>query len=108
MAQFQIDDTNGNSVVVDLVFNINPLGSNSWSAVSGDPDILGVDHGHWNSDGLENRLIIRHASDREVVASFAINVAVSLTDPFGNLSVDDSGDGVLFRGGGIIWTLVSK
>jgi hypothetical protein len=107
MAQFQIEDTNGNSVAVDLVFNVNPFGDNSWSTVSGNPDILGIDQGHWNSDGLQNQLIIRDASDREV-ATFAINVAVSFTDPFENLSVDGNGDGVLFRGGGIIWTLVSK
>ncbi len=107
MAKFQIDDTNGNSVVVDLVFNLNPLGANSWSTVSGAPDVFGVDHGHWNSDGLQNRLFIRDPSDAEV-AFFDINVAISLTDPFENLRVDDSGDGLLVRGEGISWVLVSK
>jgi hypothetical protein len=37
MAQFQINDTNSDaSVVVDLDFNVNPLGNDPWSTSSGD------------------------------------------------------------------------
>ena len=107
MAQFQIEDTSGNSVVVDLVFNPIPFAANAWSTVSGDPGVLGVNDGHWNSDGLQNRLIIRDPSDAEE-ASFDIDVAVSLTDPFENLSVGDSGGGLLVGGRVITWTFVAK
>ena len=46
MAQIQINDTMSDaSVVVDLDFNINPVGDNSWSASSGDENVLGVNLG---------------------------------------------------------------
>jgi len=107
MAQFQIDDTNANSAVLDLAFNLNPFGTNTWTTASGDATFLGVDNGNWSSSGLENRVFLRDSADAEV-AFLAMNVAVSLTDPFGNLALGDSGDGLLLGGPGITRTLLSK
>jgi hypothetical protein len=48
LAQFQINDTmSDTSVVVDLDFNLNPVGDNSWSTCSGDENVIGVS---WNVD----------------------------------------------------------
>jgi hypothetical protein len=109
MVQFQIEDSsNGNSVVLELSFNLNPFGDNLWNTFSGDLGVLGLAEGTWNSDGLQNRLIIRSASGAEVATFDPINTAVSLTDPFQSLSVGDSGGGLLLAGGVITWTLKAK
>ncbi|HZO90832.1 MAG TPA: hypothetical protein VFB38_21070 [Chthonomonadaceae bacterium] len=107
MAQFQFEDTGANTVIVDMVFNANPFGKNSWSTASGDTSLLGVSEGHWESSGLQNRVILRSLADSEL-AFLDINVAASLTDPFEPCHVGDSGDGLLLSGSGIVWTLLSK
>ena len=106
MAQFQIDDMNGASVVVDLRFNTNPFADNDWSTVSGDTSILGVNAGTWSSDGLQNRLVMRDASGLQV-CFFDINTAVSLSDPFSSVNVGDTGNAGLPSGAGQ-WTLLAK
>jgi hypothetical protein len=109
MAQFQINDTMSDaSVVVDLDFNINPVGDNSWSTSSGDENVLGVDHGTWSSEGIANRLLINNASGIQI-AVLNIDMAVNPIDPFKNLSVGDTGEGLLSKENGLIsWALVAK
>jgi hypothetical protein len=109
MAQLQINDTTSEtSVVVDLDFNLNPLGDNSWRTSSGDENVLGVDHGTWTSEGIANRLNINNPSGIQI-GVLNINMAVDPIDPFSNLSVGDTGDGLLSKENGLIsWTLLAK
>jgi hypothetical protein len=102
MTYLEITNENSASVVLDFVYEPNPFTPNTWSTVSGDTGVLGVDQGHWTADGLQNRLIVRDASDAEI-AVLEINLAVSLTDPFQNVLPGDSGDGVLTNGGLLTW-----
>src|SRR5262249_15182861 len=97
MAKFRITTAEGGERTVDLelTFNLNPLGKNTWRVIGGDSSILPVDHGTWNSAGLDNRVIIRDDSEHEVAFFDPIDVAVNLTDPFSNLRPGDSDAGSL-------------
>jgi hypothetical protein len=53
-----------------------------------------VSSGVWNSDGLQNILVIRDSSQTEIVRFDPFNTAVSLTDPFSSLNLGDSGAGL--------------
>ena len=107
MATIRLEDTSGNTVDLNLVFEINPLAKNGWIAV-GRQTWLPVDHGTWESFGAENRIEIRNASGG-AVAIIYINVAVSLSDPFSSVNRGDTGEGLLASAGDpITWTLLAK
>src|SRR5580704_5395699 len=99
MANFTIENTaTSQSVRVELTFNLNPLGSNEWKVIGGDAATLPMAKGVWNADGLQNVLVIREPSQKEILRFDPINVSVSLTDPFQELNPGDSGDGIFASG----------
>jgi hypothetical protein len=61
MAKFHISDSidASNSVDAELVFNLNPLGTNAWRVVSGAGTILPVNNGIWESEGLNNVMLLK-------------------------------------------------
>jgi hypothetical protein len=108
MALIQINDLSDASVVVDLEFNVNPVGDNSWRTSSGDENVLGVDHGTWTSEGIANRLNMNNSSGIQI-AVLNIDMAVDPFDPFSNLSVGDTGDGLLSKENGLMsWSFLAK
>jgi hypothetical protein len=108
MAKFTVENTaTSQSVQVELSFNLNPLGSNTWSVIGGDASTLPAAEGVWNADGVQNVLVIRERSQKEIVRFDPINVTVSLTDPLQDLNPGDSGDGIFATGDLAGWTFDS-
>jgi hypothetical protein len=95
MPIFRITTDSGSSVDLNLVFNTNPLGTNTWTMVSGDPTILSFNNGIWFANGLTNILVVQNPSGIQLAEFDSIPIAISLTDPFQDLTPDQSGAGLL-------------
>jgi hypothetical protein len=112
MARFTIENTKSSqSVQVELTFNANPLGSNTWSIGSGDASTLPVASGKWNAAGGQNVLVIREDSEKEILRLDPITISVvgSLTDPFQDLEAGvSSGGGIFSTGDPAGWTFDSR
>jgi hypothetical protein len=99
-----VNPVTGQSVQLGLTFDLNPLGTNTWQVIGGDSTVLPVSSGTWNSDGLQNVLVIRDSTQREIVRLDPIDTAVSLTDPFQNLAPGTMGSGIFAGGSVCSWT----
>jgi hypothetical protein len=108
MATFTVQNpVTSQSVRLDLSFNLNPLGANVWTIIGGDAATLPAASGVWNSDGIQNVLVIRESSQKEVLRLDPIDVNVSLSDPFQGLNPGDAGDGLFVAGDVASWTFDS-